>query len=322
VAATIEAGAPPLRDERPDLPRRVLAAIDRALAVDPARRPRAAELAAELREAAAAGHERPARRPLRLPRPQALTLPAAPVALETRALSAGVAGLATVVGGAVLPFWTPGLLALLAIAAAAATWWAPRLGLALALFAPVFPLGNEAKGAALLYLAFAAALLALGWRDPRAGLAFAAGPLLAPVGGLMLVPLAVQPARGWVRRSVHAALALPAAALVACLHGGAIPLAGAQVPDLGLAATDDPGAVLGALRSVVSASPALATTSVALALVAALLPRARSRGRAAIAVLCAGEVALVLGTAPSLPVTPVVLGAWALCGALTLGRAR
>ena len=33
------------------------------------------------------------------------------------------------------------------------------------------------------------------WRDPRAGLAFVAGPILAPLGLLPLLPLAVQPAR-------------------------------------------------------------------------------------------------------------------------------
>ena len=221
-----------------------------------------------------------------------------------------------------LPFWPPGLLAFLAVATAAATWRAPRLGLALALFAPLFPLGNEAKGAALLYGALALALLALGWRDPRAGLAFAAGPLLAPVGGLALVPLAVQPARGWLRRGVHAALAVPAAALVAGLHGAALPLAGDRVGTLGLAATDHPGAVLGALLTTLRDHPAIGTAAIALGIVAGLLPYARTRGRAAIAVLCLGEVGMILLAAPSLPPTSIVLGAWVLCGVLTLGRAR
>src|SRR5439155_6477303 len=39
VATTIEAGAPPLQPERPDLARRVLAAVESALTIDPARRP-------------------------------------------------------------------------------------------------------------------------------------------------------------------------------------------------------------------------------------------------------------------------------------------
>ena len=38
--------------------------------------------------------------------------------------------------------------------------------------------------------------LAVFWRDARAGLLFVAGPLLAAVGAIALLPLAVQPARG------------------------------------------------------------------------------------------------------------------------------
>ena len=51
MAATIEVGAPPLELERPDVPKRLLAAIAHALAHDPARRPPAAALARELRAA-------------------------------------------------------------------------------------------------------------------------------------------------------------------------------------------------------------------------------------------------------------------------------
>ena len=327
VAATIEAGAPPLATERPDLSRRLVATIESALTTDPARRPRAAELAASLREALTAPREpapaqrtRPAR--FQLPRLSQLVLPAKPVALEARLLSAGLAALATVVGGSLLPFWPPGLLALLALVSAAATLRAPRLGLALALFAPLFPFGNEAKGAALLYGAVALGLLVLGWRDPRAGLAFCVGPLLAPLAGLALVPLAVQPARGWLRRGIHAAVAVPAAALVAGLHGNALPLVGAHIGNLGLAATKHPTTVLQALVTTLRDNPALLTTAIALGMVAALLPTVRSRGRAAIAALCVGEVALILVSAPSLHPTSIVLGAWILCGALTLGRGR
>ena len=51
VASTIAAGAPPLSARRSDLPRRLLAAVDSALEVDPSRRPTASQLATELREA-------------------------------------------------------------------------------------------------------------------------------------------------------------------------------------------------------------------------------------------------------------------------------
>jgi serine/threonine-protein kinase len=322
VAATIEAGAPPLTEERPNLPRRLVSTVESALAIDPAKRPRASVLAAELREALTVPEpSRVHAAPIRLRRPK-FALPAKPAALEVRALSAGVAGLVTVVSGALLPFWTPGLLALLAVGATLATWRMPRLGLAIALFAPLFPLGNEAKGAAILYGVIAIALLALGWGDPRAGLAFAAGPLLAALGGLALVPLAVQPVRGWLRRAVHAALAVPAAVLVAGLRDEPLPLLGSHVGSLKLAATPHPGTVLDALLTTLRDNPAIATTAIALGIVAGLLPTARSRGRAAIALLCVGEVVLILASAPGLPPTAIVLGAWVLCGVLTLGRAR
>ena len=73
---------------------------------------------------------------------------------------------------------------------------APRIGLAIALFVPIFPLGNVAQAAAVAYAALALAWLAVFWRDARAGLLFVAGPLLAAVGAIALLPLAVQPARG------------------------------------------------------------------------------------------------------------------------------
>jgi hypothetical protein len=101
-----------------------------------------------------------------------------------------------------------------------------------------------------------------------------------------------------------------------------MPLVGDRMPSLDLRATGDPTLVLGRVWSAVTASPAILTTAVALAIVAGLLPYARSRGRGAIALLCVGEVALILGSAPSLPPTSIVLGAWALCGVLMLGRAR
>src|SRR5205085_1873884 len=50
-ARAIEAGAPPLAEARPDLPKTLLAAVDAALAPDPARRPAADRLAHALRGA-------------------------------------------------------------------------------------------------------------------------------------------------------------------------------------------------------------------------------------------------------------------------------
>jgi serine/threonine-protein kinase len=103
VASTIASGAPPLSARRGDLPRRLLAAVDSALAVDPAKRPAAARLAVELREvfgsASTVTPERPntrSRDGRRAPRAKAA---AAPVAVERRNGAAALAGVSTVQGG-------------------------------------------------------------------------------------------------------------------------------------------------------------------------------------------------------------------------------
>jgi Protein kinase domain len=328
VAATIEAGAPPLESKRPDLPRPLLNVIAGALAVDPARRPHASALAGQLREALDAPHrDRPVRRPqrerraVRLEWPAKPTLATAPAALQARVLPAGLATAMALVGSSILPFWTPGLLALLAVCTALAAFFAPRLGLALALFAPLFPFGNLSQGMAIAYGLFALAVLALGWRDPRGGVAFVAGPLLALAGGLALVPLAVQPVRGPTRRAAQAALAVFAAALLAGLRGHPLPLTGAKIGDLGLTATDHPGTVVQALQTVLLDNRAILAAAVVFALSAALLPFARRRGRLWIAAVCLGQ-ALLAVTVPTTAVTQLVLGSWLLCGLLVLRPAR
>ncbi|MEP6892762.1 MAG: serine/threonine-protein kinase, partial [Gaiellaceae bacterium] len=102
VATTIEAGAAPLETERPDLPPRLLAVIAGALAIEPAKRPRASVLASELREAVDAPRRnrsersKPrARHGLHLPRPAATARAVTPVALEAKLLPAGLAALTT-----------------------------------------------------------------------------------------------------------------------------------------------------------------------------------------------------------------------------------
>ena len=320
VASAIAGGAPPLSARRGDLPRRLLAAVDGALHVDPARRPAASQLAAELRSAFVAVREprdrrpRSARRPAptaRKPRPAAPPLP-----LARRIAPAGLTAVATLVGGSLLPFWPAPVLALLSVAAGLAALRAPRLGLAIALAAPVFPLGNVAQAAAVVYGALALGWLAVTWRDARAGLLFALGPVLASVGLLPLVPLAVQPARGAWRRGLHAGAGVMAAAAVAGLAGRPLPLTGATVGSLGLAESERPTDVLHALQVVLRANPGLATTALALALVAVLLPRAVARGPWGIAGLGALQIGLVLLWAPSVPALGIVLGTWLLCGAL------
>ena len=313
VAGAITAGAPALSDRRPDLPRRLLAAVGEALSLDPQNRPSAARLATELREAYVV-----ARRPERAPRqrPKTEAQPARPRAVRapetvTRAArfaSAGLAAVAAAVGATLLPFWPPGLVAAIAIAAGVVTLRAPRVGLAIALAAPVFPLGNLAKAAALVYVAFALAWLVAQWRDPRAGLAFVAGPILAPFGLLALVPLAVQPARNAWRRGLQALVSVPAAALVAGLAGHDLPLGGGPAPDLGLAGTERPADVINALGTFLHSQTQLLGAGVAFAAVAIALPTARTRGMSAVAGLCVLQIALLLLWAPAAPVLVTVGG--------------
>jgi hypothetical protein len=320
VATAIEAGAPPLASRRPDLPKPLLAAVDGALAGDPEQRPRAAELAHQLREAwTAPTRERAARRsgkPKAVPKPSPL---AQPLALDAQLVPAGLAGIATLVGATLLPFWPPLLVALLVASAVLTTLRWPRLGLALTLFAPVLPLGNVAQGAALVYGVLALAWLAAMWRDARCGLAFAAGPLLAPIGLLALVPLAVQPAAGLWRKGLHACVAVLTAALAAGLAGNPLPLTGEIVANVGVAGTERPGDIASALTEVLRGNAALVTTALTLTAAAVLLPYARSRGLWGIVLLGAGQLMFILLAAPSIPWAWAVFGTWLMC-ALLCGR--
>jgi hypothetical protein len=307
VAAAIEAGAPSLTKHRPGLSAALLAAIESALSVDPARRPKADHLAHELRTALTAprrdrtGSPRP--RPARKPSKKRAASPAViPVPQGRRAVPAALACATAVIGATLLPFWPPGFVALLALAAGAAAWRSPRAGLAVALFVPVFPLGNVSQAAAVAYSVLALCWLALCWRDARAGLLFVAGPVLASLGGLALLPLAVQPARGPVRKAAHAFVGVLAAALVLGLRGSELPLTGQPAGNLGIDGSER-------ISDIANAC-------------AVALPHARRHGLWGIATLGATQLALVLLAAPSLAAFPVVWGTWAMCGALVLLELR
>ena len=117
---------------------------------------------------------------------------------------------------------------------------APRAAVAVALAAPILPLGNLAQGLALLWSALALGWLALVWGDRRGGLAALSGPLLAPLGLIGLVPLAVQPVRGHVRRGAQAAAAVALAAVVAGVRGSAVAVRRRAGPELELAGLESP----------------------------------------------------------------------------------
>ena len=139
VARAIQHGAPPLATERRGLPRRLVAAVDAALSIDPAARPAASTLAAELRNALRTSPSRPARKERQAINEQSL----APARRHARRVLPVVLSVVTAALGATfLPFWPPELVAALALAAGLACWLDPRAGVAVALAAPVFPLGN------------------------------------------------------------------------------------------------------------------------------------------------------------------------------------
>ena len=305
-ARAIRAGAPALATMRPDLPKPLLAAVDRALALEPGRRPSAAKLAALLRSSRGAREtraDRSASRQRLIPR------------LAASALAALFAGWSV----AALPFFPAGSAPALAALAALATAVWPRLGLALALAVPVFPLGNVSLGLALLYAALAGCWLCLFLGDPRAALLLTLGPLLAPVSALGLLPLALAPLRSPVHRAAAAAGGVLLAAIVAGIRGVDLPFAEERLAaGLGIAGSDDPGAVAGVLWQTLSSHPALAVEALALAAGAAVLPYARSRGPWAVAGFGAALLAATLLAAPGAPALPLVLAVWATCAVVTL----
>jgi hypothetical protein len=301
-ARAIEAGARPLGELRPDLPKRLLRLVDSTLSTSPARRPAARELAEELRGAADAAAK---------PKGRGFSLP--PRVDAGRAFAAALAALFAGWTTAALPFFPHGWPFLLATAAAAATLFRERAGLALALAVPVLPLGNISLGLALLYSALAAGWLLLTWGEPRTGLLFAVGPLLAPAAALGLLPLATLRVRAAPRRGLTVALGVLTAALAAGIRQVALPLVGGPPPHgLGIDGARDPFHVAGSLAHAATAHPSLLIEAGALALVALALPYAQARGRWAAAGLGAAMIVLTVAAVPSAATIPLLLSSWAI----------
>jgi hypothetical protein len=203
-ADAIMEGAPPIRTERPDLPEPLQAVVDRALTLDPARRPSAAKLAKLLRRARG---ERPPR------------LPAVAGELETRVAPVVLSGIYAAAGAWILPFYPAHAALLLAVLAGAATAIDARIGLALALAAPIFPLGNVALALSLVYAAVALVWFVVFLGEPERGLLPALGPLLGPLAPVVL-PVAFVTTRAWYRRAFGAAAGVVLAAAVAAARAG------------------------------------------------------------------------------------------------------
>jgi hypothetical protein len=307
-AKAIQEGAPPLATARPDLPRALSTAVDRALSLDPAERPSAAELADELR-GAARPRQKEARRPI------------VPQDLQDRLVRigpdrwAGVAltGLAAGLGAASLPFYPAGWAYVIALLAATIAAFRPRAGLALALAAPILPLGNLSLGLAVAYSAFAVLWLIAFAGEPGWGGLPALGALLGPIGALALAPAAALRVKSPVRRAVAAGGIVLAGAAAAGIRGAALPFGGDAPARLGVAGTDDAKGAADAVVGLLASHSGLAAAAGALAVAAALLPLARTRGAWAIAGLGAAIVPVMLLPFPSVDALPVVAGAWAVC---------
>ena len=322
----IQEGAPPLEEERPDLPRALCEIVARALVVNPAGRPGAGRLANDLRSF-------PRRRKGRGPKPPKVA-PAAPA--EPRDLRAAAATIARdrLVPGSLaavstawvaseLPFYPAGWPLGFAAAAGALAAVAPRAGLAFTLATFFFPLANVSLGLAVAYAGVALAWVALSWRDARAGLVFAAGPVLATFGLLVAVPLVAQFARGGLRRGAQAGAAVLVAALVAGLRGTGLPFDDAPPPpELGIAGSDRAGAVAHTLWSQLAVHPVLVAEVAVAAAAAVLLPYARRRGPWPGVLFAGGFLAAAALAAPAAPLLPVVLVAWVTAAALALEAAN
>jgi hypothetical protein len=300
-ARAIEAGARPLGQLRPDLPKRVLRVVDSSLATNPARRPSARDLAAALRGTASlASTPRPAFR----------------VPSRIDAGNSIAAVLAAILAGwtsAALPFYPHAWPFGLALLAGGMTVFRERAGIALALAVPVLPLGNISFGLALLYSGLAAAWLLVTWREPRASLLFVLGPLLAPVAALGLLPLATARVRAAPLRGLTVILGVLTAALAAGIRHVSLPLVGGSASlGVGVAQARDPFDVAGSLARAAGDHPALLLEACALALVAIALPHARARGRWAAALLGAGMIVLTVAAVPSAAAVPLLLASWAI----------
>jgi eukaryotic-like serine/threonine-protein kinase len=311
----IKTGAPSIRVARPDLPDGLITAVDAALSVEPERRPSASELAVDLR---GAWQERARRRQKSSPRTRARVDRRK---LLERLAPAALAALGVGWVTSALPFYPafwPGLLAALA---ALVTLVRPRLGLALALAVPVFPLGNISFGLAVLYAVFAAGWFVVSWRDARWGLLFCSGMILGPLGLLGLAPLVALRARGLVRRALQTAAAVLFAGAVAAIRGAPVPFAGAA-PSLSIATSEHPVAVLQAIWQWILAVPALGVEAVILAAAAALIPLAVRGSDLTIAMFAGAVLSATLVAAPASSALPLVLSGWAIYAAVTVRSRR
>ena len=317
----IQSGPPGLDTVRPDLPGSLHTAIAAATALNPARRPPAAELAAGLRPTAR-------KRKRQLETPSVTKLARRPQIdlrkeVEQRLPPALFAAVWTGWVAASLPFYPAGWAAGLAAFAGALGAAVPRAGLLFALTATFFPLANISLGLALLFALIAAGWTALTWSDPRGNLVLVAGALLAPIGALAFLPLVAQLARGPVRRGAQAAAAVIVATIVAGLRHQRLPFDDALAPlGLGISGSDRPSAVAAALAAAIGAHPVVLAEAGVLAAAAVALPYLRGRGLWAAAGAGSALLAATALVAPLSAYLPIVAAGWLTAVLLAAPRLR
>lgn len=320
----IQSGPPPLASVRPDLPAALCEAVSSALVLNPARRPSARKLADDLRNLPRKRRRRGSgdgggRAVSTAVRPRIRVA----AQLQNRLLPGALAALATGWVATALPFYPAGWPLGLSIAAATIAFAAPRAGLAFALATAILPLGNISLGLAIAYAALAAGWLALSWNDARSGLLPAIGPLLAPFGGLGLVPLAAQAVRGRLRRVAQAFATVLVAAIVAGFRHVPLPFADSSPPlGLGITGSTRPGAVVHELWRSLLDHPAVLGGAVVLGCATAVLPYLRHRGPWAGAAYGAAFMAATVVVAPAAAVVPLIGAAWLTAAVLALEPAN
>jgi hypothetical protein len=311
----IKTGAPSIREARPDLPDRVVAAVDAALEVEPAARPSAAGLARELRDA---WWERSPRR-ARSRRPKLRFDPRRAV---RKVVAPALAAFSAAWVATALPFYPELWPIVLAALAAVLALVKPRLGLAFTLAVPVLPLGNVAFGLAVAYALVAAVWLVLMWGDARRGLMFSVGLILGPVGLLGLAPIIVLEARGVVRRAAQAAAAVLLAGAAAGIRGAEIPFTGRPAEELDIKGSEHPIAVLQGMWHWLEATAALGLEALILGLAAGALVLVARGTDLTIASFAGCLLAGTLLAAPDVAALPLVVAGWITYLTLTVMSRR
>ncbi|MGZ4354873.1 MAG: hypothetical protein ACXVZ4_15175 [Gaiellaceae bacterium] len=159
------------------------------------------------------------------------------------------------------------------------------------------------------------------WGEPRRGLLFAAGPLLARLGLVGLLPLVALAIASPLRRAATGAAGVLAAVAVAGIGGGTLPFAHEAAPArLALGETDSPHAAASVVLSTLQAHPVTLVEAAIVALAAAALPFAVRRGYLAIGAYGVAVVVASLVAGAGIAAVPAVCAAALTCLAVATAR--